>query len=1244
MAKNANTITEGRGLKKPLCFVENKGEVVDENSRPRNDIHYKLSTPGMSMYVGAGQLHYQFAKAEGTHSSISKVTTYRMDVVLEGANPNAKPEASGKQDYYENYYLNGYTGAGFTANSWSKVTYRDIYPNIDWVLYVKNGEVEYDFNVRPGGNVSDIKLTYGGATSLKINSDGSLSAKTPMGSVTEKTPFAYEANSGKQVAANFKLKGNTVTFETGNYNDGIVIDPALLWSTYYGGAGLEVATCVAIAPGSGNTYVGGFTSSNPLTTAGTPFMSAYQGGTSDAFMARYSPAGVLQYATYIGGAGTDRGLAIAIESLGANMYLAGSTTSNPAVGVLSTFGAYHTTNLGGVDGFLIKFNSAGARQWCTFYGGAGTDSITCVAVDGSNNVIVGGQTNSTTNIASSAGVYQPARNGANDAFLAKFNSAGTIQWSTYYGGTSTDAAMGVTTNPAGNIFVTGQTSSVTDMATSTSFQPTLRGTNDAFIAMFDGAGTRTWGTYFGGTGAETSNNVACDPVSGALAIAGNTTSVNFIASANAHQATFGGIQDAYIASFDQTGNRLWSTYFGGSQFDYGEDVCFDLESNVVAAGGTFSAAGISSTGSSQPAIGGDYDVFVAKMNPLGQRVWGTYFGGSFYDYATGIAIDRSFSPGQMVVSGHTTSIGTYGSGGIITSGAAQPAYGGGVYDAFISKFVVDLYATLDQPFTDTLVCAGGTLQVPYSIYPATATFLAGNIFSVELSDITGSFASPTVIGSAAATTSGIITCTIPGGTPVGIGYKIRLVSTNPIYVSPDNYYSIRVVATLGGTTAFSNSPVCVSNTLNLNDTATYTIMSWNWSGPAGFTSTLQNPSIPLVTMANAGVYSVTTVHNGCPASTATTTVVVNNVIPPTPVISASNGCAGFTLTLFSNPDTVTTDPIYYSWVGPAGFSSTMQNPTIPGTTVANTGYYFVHTILNGCASADTFVYVTVNPVIPVSVSIAANSPYIPGSPGDTICAGDLVTFNAFPINGGSTPSFQWHTGIGAPVVGAISNSWSTTSLLEGQGVFVTLSSSVLCPSPVIATSNTIKMNVISNTPTVYIAASPGLHVTPGTNITFTSYVYNGGIGPTYQWTKNGVVIPGATNPTYTLVGVTKMDTIALTVTSTMACVPSPINTSNKLVVMTNVGVSGLSAALDDISLFPNPNNGTFAVKGTLESAGMVSLEVTNMLGQVIYTNNFPVQNNVLDHTIELPKTASGIYLLRVNKDGDNKIFRFVVER
>ena len=1239
-AKDVKSAGHSNGLAKPLCFIENKGQVADQNNRPRKDIQYSLATPGMVLYIGNGQLHYQFKKGDIKSANPEMVTTYRMDVTLTGANPNAEVIPSDKQSYYENYYIGKNGTDGFTAGAWSRIVYKDVYPNIDWVLYVKDGNVEYDFNVRPGGNVKDIKLTYGGATSLTVTNDGGITAVTPMGTVHENSPVAFEQQTGRAVPSSFKVKNNVVTFETGEYKGGITIDPTLQWSTYLGGTNLDVATSI-VEDALGFSYVGGHTSSNGLATVGA-FMGIYQGGAFDAFLAKYNAAGVIQFTTYVGGTGTDQGTCVAIESGGSGIYLGGSTTSTPAVGLLSTVGAYRTVNGGGNDGFLIKFNNTGARQWCTFFGGPGNDNITSVAVDGFNNVYITGGTASTTNIAS-PGAYQIARNGSTDAFLAKFNSVGSIQWSTYYGGSSQETGYGVACDVTGNAYITGQTNSITTMASAGAFQSVLSGTNDAFVASFSTAGIRTWGTYFGGTGSEAANAIALDPVTGNIAIVGNTTSPNVIASAGAVQATIGGgVQDAFVAYFDATGARKWSTYYGGSALDYGQAVCFDQNSNVIAAGATFSNNNIATPGASQPANGGDYDAYMVKINSLGQRLWGTFFGGTFYDYANGVAVDAN---GQTMIAGYTTSLGLYGAGGISTAGAAQVAYAGGSYDGFVAKFDADLYVTINQPFTDTMVCAGGTLQVFYSVLPAPQTFTAGNTFTVQLSNAIGSFASPVNIGTVTAVSSGTISCVIPGGTPLGSGYRIRIVATNPAYVSPDEFYNINVLSSIGGTTASSNSPACVGNTIFLHDTATYSILTYSWTGPLGYTSTLQNPTVGPVTLGSAGVYTVTTVHNGCPASSATVAVAVSNFTPPTPIVSANSVCAGGAIILHADPDT-TASPLTYYWVGPNGFTSTRQDDTIFVSTALNAGFYFVMDTLNGCQSAQGFALVNVNPVHPVSISISANSPWVPGTAGDTICSGDLVNFNAFPINGGSTPTFQWMKGPSTPVVGAVSNSWSTNSLLDGAQVYCILHSSVDCPSPANATSNVIHMNVISHSPTVYISASPGLFVPSGSSITFNSWVYDAGIAPAYQWTKNGVNIPGATNSTYTIASVTRKDTIRLVVMSTMNCSATPFGTSNALVIATNVGVTNIAAAFENVGLFPNPNNGSFTLQGTLENNGNSSLDVsvTNMVGQSVYKGTTTLIGNELHETIDLNNIPSGVYLLQVTRDGESKIFRFAVER
>ena len=1242
MAKDAKQATVGGGLGKPVSFIENKGQLRAQDNKACNDIQYKLSTPGMNLFVGNCQLHYQFRKVEGNSPSTLKLSMYRMDVTLLGADPAAKVTSGEEQAYYENYIMPGLgDDNGVTAHAYNRIVYKNVYPSIDWVLYVKDNNVEYDFVVRPGGNVNDIKLKYGGATKLSVTNDGSLTAITPMGTVTEKTPYAYETATGRKVATDFKLNKNIVSFKTGDYNGSLTIDPLLSWGTYFGSTLEDVITAIK-EDNSHNSYVCGYTSSTSGIASGGAYQFNFTGGPFDMFFAKFSSTGLLNYATYYAGnPGTTEATCLALDNAASpNIYIGGYTTCPNGGGPpphFTNFGAYQQVNNGGDDGFLLKLNNAGTRQWCTFIGGTGNDFVYGVATDASgNNVYITGQTASTTSI-STGGSYQAAISGPTDAFLAKFNSSGAIQWSTYYGGTAQETGIGVVCDGLGNIDITGQTNSVISIASAGAYQGSLSGTQDAFIAQFNSAGTRNWGTYFGGTSTEIGNGIASDG-GGNLAVVGNTTSGSGVASVNAFQTAYGGVQDAFVAYLTNNGTLQWSSYYGGSGFDYGQAVCFDVFGNPVIVGGTFSTTGIATLNSSQAAIGGDYDAFIAKINPLGQMFWDSYFGGSFYDYANGVASDAS--NGQLVIAGYSSSNGLYGAGGISTTGTYQAANAGGVYDGFVAKINLESQVSILQPFTDTLACAGGTLNV-YTTVPA-IQFTAGNVFSVQLSDATGNFAGAVTIGTLTGTGAGTIVCTIPGAAS-GTGYRIRVVASNPAFTSPDDYYNIHIVPSIPATTATSNSPVCASGTLRLYDAAPYTLSAWSWAGPAGFTSTVQNPVISSVTAAYTGTYSVTATHNGCPAAVSTVAVIVNSTLPPTPSVGVSAVCQGDTLFLSANPDTTATG-LTWNWSGPGGFTSTKQNPFITPSTLAEAGNYYVNDTLQGCPSLLQTDIVVVNATTPVSANITATPGYTYGAAADTLCLGTMVNFAASAVNGGSSPSYQWYAG-GIPVVGAISNTWASATLTNGELVYCSISSSELCPSPVHAPSNTILMNMIDNAPLVYITASPGAHVSPGTTVTFTSSVYNGGTSPSYQWFKNGLPIAGANADVYTLTSVNAPDTIYLQVKSNMQCpLPDSIGNSNVLIAESNVGVTQVSALLTDIDLYPNPNGGAFAIRGTVAGNSLVTYSVTNILSQVITTGSITPINNQLEKTIGLGDISDGIYLLHLSQNGQSKVIRFSVQK
>jgi hypothetical protein len=255
----------------------------------------------------------------------------------------------------------------------------------------------------------------------------------------------------------------------------------LSWGTFYGGANFDnmVGVCV---DNNDNLYVAG--SSQSPTAISTP--GAYQvdiGGISSSFIVKFNATtGVRQWATYYGSGAQGAAWGIATDASG-NVYSGGVTY---APNNISSPGAYQSSIGGSPDAFLVKFNSTGVRQWGTYYGGANYDLCSQIAVDASSNIYLTGKTSSTTSIATS-GAYKTTLTGSGsttDAFVSKFNSSGTLQWGTYYGGSGDESGSGIIKNGQ-NIFVSGSASSTAGVATTGAFQATFGGgTSDAFIAKF----------------------------------------------------------------------------------------------------------------------------------------------------------------------------------------------------------------------------------------------------------------------------------------------------------------------------------------------------------------------------------------------------------------------------------------------------------------------------------------------------------------------------------------------------------------------------------------------------------------------------------------------------------------------------------------------------------------------------------------------------------------------------------------
>jgi hypothetical protein len=436
-----------------------------------------------------------------------------------------------------------------------------------------------------------------------------------------------------------------------------------LWSTYYGGATDEYTAQNMATDPDGNVYITGETDSPGLAAGG--FQNTLAGST-DAFLAKFDPAGNRLWATYYGGTQQDRGIAVAVDPWG-NVYLTGLTWSS--LGIAS--GGFDNSYNGSEDCFLVKFDSSGNRLWGTYYGGSSAERGWTVCTDTAGNVYVGGETGSNSGIAS--GGFQNTPGGNTDAYLVKFDAAGNRIWATYYGGTGNDYGLYVASDPAGNVYLAGGTTSSSGIA-SGGFQNVYGGTCDAYLVKFDPAGTRLWSTYYGDQNYDVAHGLVTT-LSGHLYLSGQTASTSNISSGGFQNTYGGGNYDGYLVKFDSLGNREWATYFGGIGLELFYNVAVDSLEHIYAAGFTDSPFG-SAPGGFQTTFGGGLgDNFLVTYDSSGSRLCVSYFGGGGLDEESSIAIGTG---GKLYFYG-----GTFSTSGI-ASGGFQNNFGGS-RDVFLAR-------------------------------------------------------------------------------------------------------------------------------------------------------------------------------------------------------------------------------------------------------------------------------------------------------------------------------------------------------------------------------------------------------------------------------------------------------------------------------------------------------------------------------------------------------------------------------
>jgi len=240
-----------------LRFLENKGQMMNIQRKAVNNVLFKAGAGGVDVYVTTDGLSYVFTKIDkhkkaGTstmptnfprhHENDSASVQYcRADMELAGAdirkeNIIKEGESEDRKDYYYGDICpDGILG----VHSYGKITIKNIYPGIDWVLHTGKHGLKYDFVVHPGANPSLIRLKYKWTDKPELQDDGSLKINTPMGAIQEGTPVSYSAD--KEVQTTYSIADSEIYFNIGTYNSTqtLIIDPKLVWATYYPGDDIE---------------------------------------------------------------------------------------------------------------------------------------------------------------------------------------------------------------------------------------------------------------------------------------------------------------------------------------------------------------------------------------------------------------------------------------------------------------------------------------------------------------------------------------------------------------------------------------------------------------------------------------------------------------------------------------------------------------------------------------------------------------------------------------------------------------------------------------------------------------------------------------------------------------------------------------------------------------------------------------------------------------------------------------------
>ncbi len=842
-------------------------------------------------------------------------------------NPAMTIESKNESKDFYNFWIGDESQHASHVHSYDEIIYKNVYSGVDVRYYTAdNGDLENDIIVKPHSDITNLSFEIEGVSNLRLNVSGELIFSTTVGDFVVPAPVSYlQDGMGNKtpILVRYRLSNGVITFEIPKYdeNQTLVIDPIVVrWATWAtnnstGGDSHNHSFGIDNAGALYTTGRIGATSSSALITVGA-FQST-SGGALDIFIGKYtepsSPggSGARVWQTYLGGAQSDNAYVAQIGTDGF-LYVCGNTYSNMNKTYGSGFTAGAWTQRTGqpnitLQALVIKLDLAGNGAMVRELGTTGANDFVITPYDmkflvtssTSFDLIVTGSCQHPAGVGangdfptpktpSGTTFTQPAAAAAYNGFVFRISKDfNTLNWINEFGSdvaTAANEQFNITTlDFAGNIYLGGSTEASSNISyNNPSSQTTRVGNRDGWFMKLTSAGTVVWSRYYNSTATDSTSILSMEltRLGGGLLIGGITSGLSSAnITAGAYDQTYGGgAHDLFVAQMPLSGaSTTWGSYIGGT----GDEINLmglnrDLNDDIYILGYTNSTNYPTLSNPVQSGNMGGYDAIFTKMNSTGSTLsYSTYLGGTSDENDPIGQRGIQFSNCRTYLAATMSSTNIPLTAGAVTTTKSSAA---GVMEAVIYSLgnPPDLVNNTISPLAQTINCG------------QSATPFTGSVptYSIPTINRAGTNQTP---GTSGAYPSGVPTVTgyqwqisqdhtfsyqnIPGAT--GQNYT----PSNSDVLFARTYYRRTITAdacsrpadpiaevTVAGAPSIHPTATCVSTTINFfaNPQNQSGAATYNWTGPNGFSSTLQNPVITGATTENSGYYFAQVIEpNGC---------------------------------------------------------------------------------------------------------------------------------------------------------------------------------------------------------------------------------------------------------------------------------------------------------------------------------------------------------------------------------------------